>query len=422
MSKQCKPGFRHNVSDIFRVQVAATHSTGIDSDARSPVLTLGSTSFIYIRLKGLWICAVTRSNQDCSVILEYLFLIESLLKVKLSVEDLTEDIITNNFTLIYSLISDTMEFGYPVNTDLASIEGDLPGSRSPLKRIDSVFLSSKNKALSSLDSRLSRPGSVSSQDVDSTATSAVPWRSTGIKYRRNEIFLNVTEKIHVLINPDGNILRAYVEGQIHLKSRLLGMPQCQFGFADNPIVRSATKKFHQCVDLARLDSDGSILFIPPDGDFQLMLYRCALLLQLPFTVQALIVELNSGRLQIKVRVRARLPAKIVATNVTLSIPLMSQVSASCNASSGKAKLHEQEIIWRMPKIVGDQEMSLTADVTFAPNQPQKTRAPIHLNFDLDMYACLGVQVSYLSVNEPSRYKTVKWIKYISQAGLYEIRY
>ena len=32
-------------------------------------------------------------------------------------------------------------------------------------------------------------------------------------------------------------------------------------------------KFHQCVRLARFETDRTISFIPPDGEFELMSYR-----------------------------------------------------------------------------------------------------------------------------------------------------
>ena len=34
-------------------------------------------------------------------------------------------------------------------------------------------------------------------------------------------------------------------------------------------------KFHQCVRLARFETDRTISFIPPDGEFDLMTYRLA---------------------------------------------------------------------------------------------------------------------------------------------------
>lgn len=35
-------------------------------------------------------------------------------------------------------------------------------------------------------------------------------------------------------------------------------------------------QFHQCVKLGKFDSDRTISFIPPDGEFELMRYVCFL--------------------------------------------------------------------------------------------------------------------------------------------------
>ena len=110
MSKLYNEGVKRNISDVFRIQVMSVNSQHYSNggnggrEVRSPVLTLGSTSFIYIKSGLLWICAVTRSNQDCSAILEFLYKLESLLKVMLDETPgekvLTEDMIVNNFSSI----------------------------------------------------------------------------------------------------------------------------------------------------------------------------------------------------------------------------------------------------------------------------------------------------------------------------------
>ena len=41
-------------------------------------------------------------------------------------------------------------------------------------------------------------------------------------------------------------------------------------------------QFHQCVRLSRFESEHSISFIPPDGEFELMRYRTTKDIQLPF--------------------------------------------------------------------------------------------------------------------------------------------
>lgn len=116
-------------------------------------------------------------------------------------------------------------------------------------------------------------------------TGAISWRQQDIKYRKNEIFIDVVEKVNVLLSPKGTILEsvrcAYkiflcaspplvllslqdVSGCIQIKCYLSGMPECRFGMNDKLLLESEAKKsgvsrkrknaiqlddvsFHQCV-------------------------------------------------------------------------------------------------------------------------------------------------------------------------------
>jgi len=43
--------------------------------------------------------------------------------------------------------------------------------------------------------------------------------------------------------------------------------------------------FHQCVNLGRFDQEKVVSFVPPDGEFELMKYRCQEGISLPFKVR-----------------------------------------------------------------------------------------------------------------------------------------
>ena len=70
-----------------------------------------------------------------------------------------------------------------------------------------------------------------------------------------------------------------------MKTLLSGMPNVSLGLNDkvlydlkgknsyNTTVEMDDLKFHKCVDLAKFESDRSIDFVPPDGEFELMSYR-----------------------------------------------------------------------------------------------------------------------------------------------------
>jgi len=79
-----------------------------------------------------------------------------------------------------------------------------------------------------------------------------------------------------------------------MKSFLSGMPECKFGINDKivmdtkgkgiateqpastaagkPVVVIDDCQFHQCVKLSKFETEHSISFIPPDGEFELMKY------------------------------------------------------------------------------------------------------------------------------------------------------
>lgn len=149
------------------------------------------------------------------------------------------------------------------------------------------------------------------------ATGAIPWRTEGIKYRKNELFIDIIENVNVLISNKGTLLRSDVVGQVVMKAKLSGMPECKFGINDKLFMRaSATDtatqvdkgiqiddiKFHQCVRLGRFDRDRSITFIPPDGVFQLMTYRITENINLPFKVMPVVQEYGKSRIEYSIKI------------------------------------------------------------------------------------------------------------------------
>lgn len=480
MSKLYKEGVKRNISDVFRIQVITSNSknpNGGNRDVRSPVLTLGSTSFIYIKSGLLWICVVTRSNQDCSTILEFLYNLELLLKmvlmnnnsndinavVKLS---LNEELITQNFNLVFELLDEVIEFGYPTNLELNYLKTmitSLPSNDKFFKLSNNQYLTGKRALNKDKDKKDKEKNN--NKKIDQSALN-ITWRNTGIKYRRNEIFLNVEEKIHVLMDAQSQVLRSYIEGKIHMKTHLSGMPLCRFGLSDDSVLlgvhvnsqadEEANKsssvvaledtKFHQCVDLTKFDIERVIQFIPPDGDFQLMSYHVHENINLPFVVYPQVQEIGMLKLLYKIRLKSTYSSKVPAMNVLIKIPTPKGViKQMCSGSAGKTKFHpeENQFVWKFNKYFGDQEQFFTAEVELAARKDTNefninddsefnkvtngailnwTRPPIKLEFTLDMIASSGLTVKYLKVQEKSNYRTIKWVKYITQASSYDIRY
>lgn len=144
-------------------------------------------------------------------------------------------------------------------------------------------------------------------------------------------------------------------GQVIMKAKLSGMPECKFGINDKLLIKSSQSdnpakeergiqiddiKFHQCVRLGRFDRDRSITFIPPDGLFELMTYRIAENINLPFKVVPVVQEYpENNRIEYSVKIKAIFERSNFASNVTIKIPVP-QNTASVkiySAGAGKAK-------------------------------------------------------------------------------------
>lgn len=100
-----RPDCRPRLADIFRIQVIS------NPQVRSPILTLGSTTFSHVKHENIYITAVTRSNANAAIVFEFLYRFISLGKGYFGKFD--EEAVKNNFVLIYELL-DGQAFQEPV--------------------------------------------------------------------------------------------------------------------------------------------------------------------------------------------------------------------------------------------------------------------------------------------------------------------
>ncbi len=163
-------------------------------------------------------------------------------------------------------------------------------------------------AISGVDALTGRDAK-SKGKLTAAITGIQEWRpDKTLRYEKNEVFIDVVEHVDLLLSTKGGVLRSDVTGQILMKTRLSGTPQCKLGLNDRlrlnkekkdgkvaPSTESRDGKrtkgiaiddltFHRCVRLGRFDQDRTIHFVPPDGEFELMSYRITRNVQLPFRV------------------------------------------------------------------------------------------------------------------------------------------
>ncbi|CAI0447511.1 unnamed protein product [Linum tenue] len=233
----------------------------IDLQSQDPVVYEDGTTYMFIQHNNIYLLVATKQNCNAASLL--LFLHRTVQVFKHYFEELEEESLRDNFVVVYELLDEIMDFGFPQFTEA---------------KILSEFIKTDAYKMEV------------AQRPPMAVTNAVSWRSEGIKYKKNEVgilcvFLDVVESVNILVNSNGQIIRSDVVGALKMRTYLSGMPECKLGLNDRMLMEAqgrTTKsksidlddiKFHQCVRLARFDNDRTISFIPPDGSFDLMTYR-----------------------------------------------------------------------------------------------------------------------------------------------------
>lgn len=329
-----------------------------------------------------------------------------------------EESIRDNFVIIYELLDEMMDFGYPQVSEPRVLQ----------EYITQDYHVSEGPA--------SLPVAV---------TNAVSWRNEGIKHTRNEVFLDVVEKVNILVSGNGSLLRSEIVGKLMMKSYLSGMPNLKLGLNDKLQFEAAAAagtgrepkgksvelediKFHQCVRLAKFENDRTISFIPPDGAFELMSYRLNTKVKPLIWVDA-VIEQRQTRVDYIVKARAQLKARAVANSVKIHMPVLPDVDTpSFKSSSGKVKYSPatDELVWSMKTFKAGREAVMRGHFNL-PSIPEgqtrdvATKRPITVEFEVPYFTISGLQVRFLKVVEKSGYQSLPWVRYITQAGDYQIR-
>lgn len=403
--------------DSFRTKIIMGKATG----NTAPIVHMEGTTFAFVKHTNLYLVAATRGNPNVAMTFEYLFQKIRILKSYLG-EEFDDESVQGSFTLVYELLDETMDYGFPQNCSIDVLR---------------LYIN--------LGSVIQEAGGKEGAALTSQITGAIDWRREGIRYRKNEVYIDLHETVSLLTSATGVVLRTEVFGKVMMKAFLTGMPECKFGLNDKLImekegtgptaVTKSGKKitaveiddctFHRCVRLGKFDSERTITFIPPDGEFELMRYRVTQASQ-PFRLIPTVKEESRTKLLLNLKIHADFADDRKATSVVIKFPVpTSTAAAHIEVSRGRARYEpgERAVVWRISNMNGRSEATMSADVDLVPSTREKqwVRPPISMDFQVPMVAVSGVQVRFLKVYEKSSYQTSRWVRYLSKAGEYQQR-
>ena len=424
-------------ASLAAVKFRGYGGTGRDG-GRKPIVLLPNGDAMLTYRPGnsdVAVVAVTSSNANCMMILQFLV---GLVGLGQSYCDgkFHEEIVKGNFVLILELLDDTLDHGYPQLTDPALAKAFI------YQKSKSSFL---DKLGGSSGEREKRKKELQAQASTMQVTGAVGWRKDGsVKYKKNEVYLDVTESVSVLMSSNGDVLSADVNGRITMRSCLSGMPEVKLGLVVNSggasvpadhahdsnqtagrSVKGVT--FHPCVNLGRYNESQILSFVPPDGEFELAKYRVTEGIHLPFKATTLMTEQGRTRIDVTVKIRSEYASNVSTARCVVLIPVPMQTArAKFQLSAGKAVYDPQRnaLVWKIKKFAGAAEHTLVATVELISTAKERSgtnRAPMSLHFQLPNLCVSGAQVSQLQVWEKSGYTVDKWVRWNTRSGVYEIR-
>merc|ERR1712217_433537 len=328
-------------------------------------------------------------------------------------KELEEESIKDNFVITYELLDEMMDNGYPQTTEV---------------KILREYIKTQSHQIS-----------VDQMRPPTAVTNAVSWRSEGIKHKKNEIFLDVGEKLNLLVSANGSVLRSEILGALKMKSYLSGMPELKLGLNDKLLFEATGRqvakgksveledvKFHQCVRLSRFENDRTISFIPPDGEFELMSYRLNTHVKPLIWIESVIERHAHSRIEIMVKAKSQFKRRSTANNVEIYIPVPSDAdSPKFKTTLGHCKYAPEQnaVIWTIKSFPGGKEYLMKAHF-FLPSVDEdltEGKPPINVKFEIPYFTTSGIQVRYLKIIEKSGYQALPWVRYITQNGDYQLR-
>eukprot|EP00756_Hemistasia_phaeocysticola_P045386 Hpha_TRINITY_DN19141_c0_g1::TRINITY_DN19141_c0_g1_i1::g.94821::m.94821/K12398/AP3M; AP-3 complex subunit mu len=390
-----------------------------------PVLVSSRYCYVHVLSGDLIFLAVCTKDAPVVLVLEVLHSIVVTLERYFG--QLSEDTIRDNFAVTYALLEETIDDGFPMTFEPTLLRDLVPPPS--LRGLVQTHLG----------------GTKSGPTLD---LSVVPWRKHGIRYSNNEIFFDIVEELHAVLDREGKAVCAEVMGHIECNCRLTGMPdvlvQLRHGDAMDDVA------FHPCVRYGRYEQDKSLHFIPPDGQFTLATYRLAPGRNPlpPFYVQPQISfgdGEDGGKATVMVGFRGGGGAgtqakggggmsggagdkddkKEPVQDVRLRIPMPSAVDGcDCTATQGKSWFDytDREVVWEIGRINKQKQapnLSIAMHLSAAEERPTAL-PPVIVDYKMPQsnYSDLKID-SVTLLNE--KYRPYKGVRSMSRAGKVIVR-
>uniref|UniRef100_A0A4W6C7W6 AP-4 complex subunit mu-1 n=1 Tax=Lates calcarifer TaxID=8187 RepID=A0A4W6C7W6_LATCA len=382
--------------------------------------------FVHVRQGGLYWVATTTANSSPFTVIEFLNRLTALIKDYCG--SLSEKSVQMNFALIYELLDEVVDYGY-VQTTSSDVLKNFIQTEAVSSRPFSLFDLS-NIGLFGAETQQSKvaPSSAATRPIQSS-------REQGGK---SEIFVDVIERMSVVIGSNGVLMKADVEGEIRVKCYMPSCSEMRIGLNEEfsigksqlrgygAAVRVDECSFHQAVRLDEFDSHRILRLSPSQGEQTVMQYQLSddLPSAPPFRLFPTIERDSGGRLLMYMKLRCDLPPKR-SLNVDCCCYCGFSLSQELSSPDQSAELRPQSraVVWQIPRFPGGTQLSalFKLEVPGLSSASMLEVGPVGLSFELPKITATGLQIRFLRLTPVQPSPSQRWVRYVTHSDSYTIR-
>ncbi|RDX75287.1 AP-3 complex subunit mu, partial [Mucuna pruriens] len=303
-----------------------------DSFKQQPVIASPTHYIFQVFREGITFLGCTQVEMPPLMAIEFLCRVADVLNDYFGA--LNEDIIKDNFVIVYELLDEMIDNGFPLTTEHSILREMIAPPNMVNKALSIVTGSSSSNVSDTL------PGATAS---------CIPWRTVEPKYSNNEVYVDLVEEMDAIVNRDGGLVKCEIYGEVQVNSHISGLPDLTLSFTNPSILDDV--RFHPCVRFRPWESHQILSFVPPDGQFKLMSYRVRKLKSTPIYVKPQLTS-DGGTCRVSVLVGIRNDPGKTIDSVTVQFQLPPFIlSADLTSNHGTVNiLAKKTCIWSIGQI------------------------------------------------------------------------
>mmetsp|Transcript_65229 Transcript_65229/g.155802 ORF Transcript_65229/g.155802 Transcript_65229/m.155802 type:complete len:454 (+) Transcript_65229:93-1454(+) len=390
------------------------------------------------REKMIFLAVVTQEEPPLAVF-ELLDRVHQVLTRYLG--EVSEDTLRQNFSVVYLLLDEMIDSGFPFTTELNSLESII-APPSAISKVVQVVAGSSTQVLSDVPPEAlgqSSPMTAISSALGAAtrtqiggASAEVWWRRQNVVYASNEVYIDIVEAVDCICDGNGHMVSGGINGEILVNSKLSGLPEVLLTLRNPSILQNVA--FHPCVRMHRYERDRALSFIPPDGEFTLASYWIPdTTLTLPFNFSvSLQYHSEHGKLQISASPKlavAMQNKQMLIDKFCVNVRLPSSIaSANLSCQGGHIRFDEDTkvVIWHIGKLQGQETkaegflMYATDPKDASPIIPSEEKSTAQLAFAAKGWAISGIRLDACDVSSTT-YNPYKASRYTTTSGKMDFR-